>query len=361
MKNLQYLVIEAHELGVLNTDLLLFFNNFSFSDNNHYETNIDINTVFPSILRVDGYNNYCYCFKNYFEEVNSLLKNYKCFDSKGEIVCKERFQELLDFYVQGFISGYENFLNKIKKNQAFNDNSEELSFSIFKRVIRPDLQKRGRFEYEEIFIDSQLSNIDKNSNSDFQPPLFQVDKIVFDKQKFYECGKGGGEYFKAWEIIFENQNIFIELFYSAGIIICQSNLEHKTNSIYQVNDNLSFDDKLEFTENTNDSTELSIKHPFYNNNFNLKCFQLFMYINEKYDKKKKVRYKYIYYYLKENIDTKVYRFSFKHKDYRAYILKNFNLDIKNMNKNNYIMGDEMAKLSDHEKDFTTIYGKLNTI
>jgi hypothetical protein len=354
MKNLQLIVIEAHELGVLNSDLLLFFNNFSFSDNNHYETNIEANIVFPSILRIEGFNNnYCYCFKSYYDDINYLFINYSCIDKQGNPIDQKRYDSLIDAYIDGFKSGYNNFLNSIKERQIFIGNHEEQADLIFKRVLRPYLQKRGRFKHEEQFFDIQNPDFhsEKVSNSEFQPPSFQIEKIVFDEKEFYESGKGGGEYFKAWEIIFENQNIFIELFYSAGIIICQSNLEHKNNSIYQVNDNLSFDDKLEFTENTNDSTELSIKHPFYNNNFNLKCFKLFMYINEKYDKKKKVRYKYIFFFLKEHSDKEVYKFRFTQDQYRNYILKYFKEDIKNMNKDNYIFSKEMSHLTDLEIEF----------
>lgn len=342
MKNLQYVVIEAHELGVLNTDLLLFFNNFSFSDNNHYETNIDVNTVFPSILRVDGYNNYCYCFKKYFEEVNGLLKNYKCFDSKGEIVCKERFQELLDFYVQGFISGYENFLNKIKKNQAFNDNSEELSFSIFKRVIRPDLQKRGRFEYEEIFIDSQLSNIDKNSNSDFHPPSLQIEKIVFDEQKFYECGIGGGEYFKAWEIIFEKQKMFYEYFADAKILgdLFVNSL------VYEEKLNFIFDKDL-------NSLELNVNHPCYNSNFDLISFRLFMYMLEEYDNKNKNKYANIFIVLKEFSKEGKYHFRFTREKYKKYLLDNFKIKLTKIEKSEYKFDKDRITLLQIESKFRT--------
>ena len=99
MKNLQFIVIEAHELGVLNSDLLLFFNNFSFSDNNHYETNIDANIVFPSIIRLDGFNNYCYCFKSYYDEINHLFNNNNCFDKQGNLIDIKRFDSLIDSYV----------------------------------------------------------------------------------------------------------------------------------------------------------------------------------------------------------------------------------------------------------------------
>jgi hypothetical protein len=334
MKNLHSVVIEAHEFGFLNADLFLFFNNFAFSDINHYEIKVDEMITFPSIVKVNGFNQYCYCFGNYFDEVNNLLKNYDCFDSKGQLVKNQGFASLIDSYVQGFKSGYDNFLIKVKETQTFNDNHEEQSNLIFKRVLRPDLQKRGKFEYEEQFLDTQSSN--------FQPPSPHIKKIVFDEQKFYESGKGGGEYFKAWEIIFENQKMFYDHFTNAKI---SGNL--LINSlVYEQKLNLIFD------KDKND-LELNVNHPSYNSNFDLITFRLFMYMLEEYENEYKNKYANIFLVLKEFAKEGKYHFRFTREKYKQYLFNNFQVVLKKIEKSDFKFYEDRKTLLGIESKFRT--------
>lgn len=343
MKNLRFIVIEAHELGVLNSDLLLFFNNFSFSDNNHYETNIEANIVFPSILRIEGFNNnYCYCFKSYYDDINYLFNNYSCIDKQGNSIDQKRYDSLINSYVEGFICGYNNFINSVKEGQIFIGNHEEQSDLIFKRILRPDLQKRGKFEYEVQFLNTQKSDFHSKKvlKDDFQPPSLQIEKIVFDEQKFYECGYGGGEYFKAWEIIFENQKMFFRHFSNVKIL---ENLI--TNSlVYEQKLNLIFDkDK--------DGFELNLNHPYYNSNFDIISFRLFMYMLEDYENNNKNKYANIYLVLKEFSKEGKYHFRFTMARYKNYLLEKFKIKITKISKSEFKFEEERSTLLAIESKF----------
>lgn len=254
----------------------------------------------------------------------------------------KRFDSLIDSYVEGFVRGHDNFINSIKEKQVFFGNHEEQSNFILKRVLRPDLQKKGKFEYEEYFLEEPAHECDRDSNSLFKPLSFRDAKIIFDDQKFYECGKGGGEYFKAWEVIFENPEIFNYHFENLKILG-----KSKENSlVYEKKLNLVFDID-------NNGMELDVNHPCYNSNFDLISFRLFMFMLEEYENTYKNKYANIFIVLKEFSKEGKYHFRFTREKFKKYLLDNFKIELTKIEKSEYKFDVERITLLQIESKFRT--------
>lgn len=64
------------------------------------------------------------------------------------------------------------------------------------------------------------------------------------------------------------------------------------------------------------------------NYFNKNCYELFLYLVENYNKKGKVKFINIFYFLKKEVDKKVYTFNFIQKYYTVFVKEKYEIEIK---------------------------------
>ncbi|WP_229316266.1 hypothetical protein [Flavobacterium ammoniigenes] len=97
-----------------------------------------------------------------------------------------------------------------------------------------------------------------------------------------------------------------------------------------------------------DTSEKSERNP---NHFNRECYNLFLYLVENYNKRDKIKFINIFYYLTYYVDEKIYFFKFTQEKYKEFILNKFSVEPKSFKKNVFDNSSEMYTLSSHEQDF----------
>ncbi len=95
------------------------------------------------------------------------------------------------------------------------------------------------------------------------------------------------------------------------------------------------------------------------NHFNKKCYDLFLYLVENYDKKGKIKFINIFYYLNYYVDKKTYFFKYTQNSYTEFIFNNFSLEPKSFKKDVFDNSSEMHTLSSHEEAFRRQYSVLS--
>lgn len=91
------------------------------------------------------------------------------------------------------------------------------------------------------------------------------------------------------------------------------------------------------------------------NNFNAKCYDLFLYLVDNYDKRDKIKFINIFYYLTYYADKNTYFFKFTQNSYTAFILQKYSVEPKSFKKDVFDNSSEMYTLSSHEEVFRRLY------
>jgi hypothetical protein len=87
------------------------------------------------------------------------------------------------------------------------------------------------------------------------------------------------------------------------------------------------------------------------NHFNKECYNLFLYLVENYNKRDKIKFINIFYYLTYYVDKKIYFFKFTQYKYTEFILNKFSVEPKSFKKDVFDNSSEMHTLSSHEEAF----------
>jgi hypothetical protein len=115
--------------------------------------------------------------------------------------------------------------------------------------------------------------------------------------------------------------------------------------------------KLLFTNNYDKSTSEAFKtiskDEFHNkNHWNKNCFDLFNYLIDKYEKKGKIKFINIFYFLKNHVDKNVYAFNQTNEDFTEFIFKKFSIKLITFRTAEIIFSDkEIPILKEFERDF----------
>jgi hypothetical protein len=91
------------------------------------------------------------------------------------------------------------------------------------------------------------------------------------------------------------------------------------------------------------------------NHWNENCFDLFYYLVDNYEKKGKIKFINIFYFLKNDVDKKKYAFGFTIDQYKNFILLNFEMKITKFERAEYEYFDKVIPiLNGFEQDFRSI-------
>lgn len=93
------------------------------------------------------------------------------------------------------------------------------------------------------------------------------------------------------------------------------------------------------------------KFSFDPNNFNEKCFKLFIYLSENYSKRGKIKYINIYYFLRDKVDKNEYCFNFIQSEYTNFLIKINEIELKKYQKATYKYEEEVRTLNSLEQQF----------
>jgi hypothetical protein len=342
MKHLLEIVIRNHVPKIL----VLYFNEINYKtectiSKNHKGEDINIYyKTFPIIKLYNKDNIPFYCLEQYYETIDNYLKQGICFNKNNEKINNDDFEVFLNSYGNGFQDGYNNFEKVIKSSSVFELENEEKAYKIFRRIYDPQFQKKGEVNYDSEFknnktkddvhksIGVERNNLHESIEMVFEAPNLEIEKVIFDVDKFYESGYGGGEFYKAWELIFENRTIFEPLF----IKYIEKNIEK--------------------TETQLQPTKTVTKNNFNPNYFNKKCYNLFLYLTENYIKKGKIHFINIFYFLKDfQKDGNGYIFNFTQKQYKKFILETYNVEIKKFGKAEQDFEQQKGILNSLEQQF----------
>ncbi|SFF27006.1 hypothetical protein [Flavobacterium xueshanense] len=85
--------------------------------------------------------------------------------------------------------------------------------------------------------------------------------------------------------------------------------------------------KTEDTVVESNKNKIKNKPDFNRNHWNEKCFELFNYLIDNYEKKGKVKFINIFYYLKNKVDKNIYVFSFTIDQYKTFIESKHNIKL----------------------------------
>lgn len=104
--------------------------------------------------------------------------------------------------------------------------------------------------------------------------------------------------------------------------------------------------------NAQPQQEKIIRKNFNRNHWNANCFQLFHYLVGNYDKKGKIKYINIFYFLKNHVDKNKYAFGFTIEQYKEYIQTHFEIQLTKFEKAEYEFVEKVIPiLSGFEQDF----------
>lgn len=87
------------------------------------------------------------------------------------------------------------------------------------------------------------------------------------------------------------------------------------------------------------------------NHFNKECYNLFLYLVDNYNKRDKIKFINIFYYLTYYVDKHLYFFKFTQEKYTEFILDKFSVEPKSFKKDVFDNSPEMHALSSHEEAF----------
>lgn len=98
--------------------------------------------------------------------------------------------------------------------------------------------------------------------------------------------------------------------------------------------------------------EIKEKPDFNRNNWNEKCFELFNYLIENYEKEGNIKFINIFYFLRKKVDKEIYAFAFTIDQYKNFIKSKYNIKLSTFRTAEFDFEDkEIPKLNGFESDF----------
>ena len=121
-------------------------------------------------------------------------------------------------------------------------------------------------------------------------------------------------------------------------------------------------DDLELNESTKKtsnevSDDLEVKKAIILNYFNKNCYDLFLYLVDNYDKKDKVKFINIFYYLNYYANKNFYHFKFTQERYSNFIKRNYSIEPKSFKKEMFDNSSEKYTLNSLEENFRSLKSK----
>ncbi|MDP3352976.1 MAG: hypothetical protein Q8S44_04475 [Flavobacteriaceae bacterium] len=203
---------------------------------------------------------YFFCLEKQYEIFEYFLKEGNYFDENGNQLDKKTIIPFLKEYAKGFQNGYYEFEEKVKNHKSiFTTSNDQMAYNVFTKVYGFFIDN-GAFTFST-FLDLEKNELlKKKYNIDF------IEVATFDL--FYKSGFGGGEFYKAWEIILNNPTLFKSIF--------EENIKSRENS----NSDLM---KPSVKENQNENQQIIkekvepdiIENPYPRIFTSLKAFNLF--------------------------------------------------------------------------------------
>jgi hypothetical protein len=140
------------------------------------------------------------------------------------------------------------------------------------------------------------------------------------------------------------------------IIDLQSNILNTNDLGNFCSDDLELNESIKKTSNE-ESVDLEIKKASISNYFNKNCYDLFLYLVENYEKKDKVKFINIFYYLNYYADKNSYHFKFTQEIYSLFIKKNYSIVPKSFKKAVFDDSSEKYTLNSLEENFRSLKSK----
>lgn len=101
-----------------------------------------------------------------------------------------------------------------------------------------------------------------------------------------------------------------------------------------------------------ESKKIKEEPKFNRNRWNEKCFNLFNYLIENYEKKGKIKFINIFYFLKNDVDKSSYPFAFTIKQYKVFIASKYDVKLIKFKTAEYDFKDkEVPILNAFEANF----------
>ena len=237
-----------------------------------------------------------------------VLEEKPYLNGKNNLEYFEDFVPYFNEYAQGFKDGYNEFESRIIKPYLpmfpdKNDFIDKVHQYITKKII-----------YEHDWL---------NNNKAFSIEFGRNNKDGEIAYAF-EDGQTQGYFYRAWSIVFSNNQLFEPLF---------------KEKVLELNDNV----------HNVEPVESNVKHPEHDPNiFNKDGFELFKYLFDNYYKKYKRELMNIWFYLKE-YDPNKYTLLASKDQYKAFVLKNYQITITNDEKAKYAYNDKAYPIMNNHR------------
>lgn len=141
----------------------------------------------------------------FIEHFEKLIDLGIVFDEDLNVISKKNIKPFHNEYLNGFNKGYSEFENTLKKDSPlFGASNEHIVYKVYSRIIN---EKKGSFPMY-LTIDSDQTDLEKRILK--EKGLQFLYKL--NKEKFFNSGFEGGEFYKAWEIILNNPTVFEPIF-----------------------------------------------------------------------------------------------------------------------------------------------------
>lgn len=125
-------------------------------------------------------------------------------------------------------------------------------------------------------------------------------------------------------------------------------LEKKVGALMPPIDNEFFEIETAGTK----AKEIKDKPDFNRNHWNEKCFELFNYLIENYEKEGNIKFINIFYFLRKKVDKEIYVFDFTINQYKNFIKSKYNIILTTFRTAEFDFEDkEIPKLNSFESDF----------
>jgi hypothetical protein len=147
---------------------------------------------------------YEYCMlEKYSDKMNNKICNGELIDKEGNQITRESIEPYLKKYAIGFNEAYFSYQKALEShNSIFNLSSKEMAYKIFLRACGKNI-KNGNFL--DMIPISKIRFYEEKAY-----PISEHRLIV--SSEIYKKGLETGEFYKAWEIILNNPNLFESIF-----------------------------------------------------------------------------------------------------------------------------------------------------
>ncbi len=282
---------------------------------------------------------YNYFYSKYYTKAELLIKqfliNRKSQDKVFTMVFNEVFQYLTIDYVQK---------SSVHKNQHL-----KTLYTLF--------EKRHSFyanNQEQNIFQNEIKNTFNNLTEAQLPKYYSFTKLITEiavLQATDEIAR-----------LFANQVQLMGMFYQLNafeefeikmydpVSFEDTSIFKKLHQLLYTRETSLIDTKL--LSNSESQNDKIIDQNFNRNHWNANCFQLFHYLVGNYDKKGKIKYINIFYFLKNHVDKNKYAFGFTIEQYKEYIQTHFEIQLTKFEKAEYEFVEKVIPiLSGFEQDF----------